>query len=74
MIGTPNPRAEDNTSSASSGNDKQLPSSSQSTLSESLTEESDIDIDKNDQTGLNALETRAIQQQRQLTSAKVLYW
>ena len=73
LIGTPNPRVEDDTSSASSSQNDQ-PSPSQFDGSEIHTDESEVKVEEHEQTGLNALEARTIQHQRRLTSAKVLYW
>lgn len=63
-IGAPNPRTEDDTSSAHSSDDGQSAPTGQPTMSERHSEESDIDVDENDQTGLDALEARTIKQQR----------
>jgi hypothetical protein len=58
IIGTPNPRMEQDSSSISD--------------SEESSAEQDNDVDE--PTGLDALEARTMKQQRQLSSAKVLFW
>lgn len=73
MIGTPNPRTED-TESTSTSDDGQSTLTNQQATSERLSVSSDVDSDDDNQTGLDALESRTMKQQRRLTSAKVLYW
>lgn len=75
-IGTRNPKMEEDTSYTSESGDIQSTdqlSADGEANAESVIE-SDIEIDNNQPTGLDALETRTIKQQRQLNSAKVLYW
>jgi hypothetical protein len=79
QIMTPNPRIEEDTSSTSDSGDiqsdsdhDQLPAGHES--SDESSTESDIEIGSDKPTGLDALEARTIKQQRQLDSAKVLYW
>jgi hypothetical protein len=63
QIGTPNPRLEQDDSSTSDRDDGRQSSA-----------ESDNDVDHDELTGLDALEERTMKQQRQLSSAKVLFW
>ncbi|KAJ9482119.1 hypothetical protein VN97_g11327 [Penicillium thymicola] len=81
LIGSPNPkiRVEEDTSSTSDSDiqagDIQAGDIQADQTSEVSSAESDIDIENDHQpTGLDALEVRANKQQRQLNSAKVLYW
>ncbi|KAF7519524.1 hypothetical protein PCG10_009929 [Penicillium crustosum] len=80
-IGSPNPRIriyEDTSSTSDSdiqAGDIQAGDIQADKTSEESSAESDIDIDSDHQpTGLDALEVRTNKQQRQLNSAKVLYW
>ncbi|KOS36445.1 hypothetical protein ACN38_g12811, partial [Penicillium nordicum] len=76
LIGSPNPkiRVEEDTSSTSDS-DIQAGDIQADQTSEVSSVESDIDIENDHQpTGLDALEVRTNKQQRQLNSAKVLYW
>ncbi|KAJ5932806.1 hypothetical protein N7516_007295 [Penicillium verrucosum] len=81
LIGSSNPRIrieEDISSTSDSGiqaGDIQAGDSQTDETSEESSAESDVDIDSDHQpTGLDALEVRTNKQQRQLNSAKVLYW
>ncbi|CEJ55669.1 hypothetical protein PMG11_01917 [Penicillium brasilianum] len=71
LIGAPNPRAE---TESDSSDDGQSTLTGQPATSERQSEDIDLTSDDNDGTGLDALEARAMKQQRRLTSAKVLYW
>ncbi|KAJ5932857.1 hypothetical protein N7516_007346 [Penicillium verrucosum] len=75
-IGSPNPRIRiDEDTSSTSDSDIQAGDIQADKTSEESSAESDIDIDSDHQpTGLDALEVRTNKQQRQLNSAKVLYW
>lgn len=73
-VGTPNPRIEEETDSSSERDNGQPEPTRQLSASEESSAESDIDVDSGEPTGLDALEARTIKQQRQLNSAKVLYW
>ncbi|OKP09368.1 hypothetical protein PENSUB_5283 [Penicillium subrubescens] len=73
MIGTQNPRTGDTESTATS-DDGQSTLTDQQAMNERLGVSSDIESDDDNQTGLDALESRTMKQQRRLTSAKVLYW
>ncbi|KAJ5860647.1 uncharacterized protein N7529_007957 [Penicillium soppii] len=66
IIGTPNPRIEQDDSSTS-GRDEL-------SANEESGAEQDSDVDHDELTGLDALEARTMKQQRQLSSAKVLFW
>ncbi|KAJ5302301.1 hypothetical protein N7508_007164 [Penicillium antarcticum] len=73
-IGTPNPKDKEDTSSSSESDDNQPDPTRQLSASEDSSVESDIEFDVDEPTGLDALEARTIKQQRQLNSAKVMYW
>ncbi|KAJ6136796.1 hypothetical protein N7497_012349 [Penicillium chrysogenum] len=73
-IGTTNPSIVEDTDSTSDSGESQPDQTRQPSASEESSAESDIDIDGNQPTGLDALEARTMKQQRQLHSAKVLYW
>jgi hypothetical protein len=68
-VGTPNPRMEEETNSTSKSDNGQTEPIPQLSASEESSAESG-----DEPTGLDALEARTIKQQRQLNSAKVLYW
>jgi hypothetical protein len=73
-IGTRNPSIDEDTDSTSDSGNNQPDQARQLSASEESSTESDIDIDGSQLTGLDALEARTMKQQRQLHSAKVLYW
>ncbi|KAJ5255840.1 hypothetical protein N7497_001550 [Penicillium chrysogenum] len=74
LIRTPNPSIDEDTDSTSDSGNNQPDQARQLSASEESGTESDIDIDGSQLTGLDALEARTMKQQRQLHSAKVLYW
>ncbi|KAJ5517492.1 hypothetical protein N7527_009052 [Penicillium freii] len=75
LIGTRNPSIDEDTDSTSDSGNNQPDQTRQLSASEESSSESDIvDIDGSQLTGLDALEARTMKQQRQLHSAKVLYW
>ncbi|KAJ6070715.1 hypothetical protein N7467_012034 [Penicillium canescens] len=71
---TQNPRAQEDAGNTSNGENGQPSQTRQLSDSEYSSAESDIDVDGDEPTGLDALEARTRKQQRQLNSAKVLYW
>ncbi|KAJ5301620.1 hypothetical protein N7508_006483 [Penicillium antarcticum] len=71
---TRNPMAGEDTGFTYNSENGQPSPTRQLSDSESSSVESDIDVHSDEPTGLDALEARTRKQQRQLNSAKVLYW
>jgi hypothetical protein len=73
-IGTPNPVPDEATGFTHDSDNGQPTPTRQPLDSEVSSAESDIDVHREEPTGLDALEARTRKQQRQLSFAKVLYW